>query len=365
MTNVALAQQQIEAASGEKYALSATDKTRGENQLVRFTVEYYRKNPTNAAGVDVLVRDNKIVEIRDRASAVYLEKKPDPGALKPEKNDDVLSANGAARKWVIANLKVGDAIKIGTVNVARAANGEVLPDKSAPCFPGAYYRKAASSFDVWTGIVGTIKLPKPQIDEARLDATDKQPLDNFSIYLGGRAGSQEIDAGLTWEYAIDAQGNKSAQRTTFRPFWRNEKWNSNLQPEYNFNPGDVVTLAVLVAAPGKLRLVVADARNPQRVFQTEFDAKGFQPRVPRQFKRVNAIDQRRNEGKPVQATSAKVTGAEWIETYLLRGEGTGAQRVDLIAARFTDMRCPDAKHASVMTTDNARGAEKIDIYGKP
>ncbi len=35
---------------------------------------------------------------------------------------------------------------------------EVAPAKDVPCFPGAYYRKAVSSLDVWTGIGGIVKL---------------------------------------------------------------------------------------------------------------------------------------------------------------------------------------------------------------
>lgn len=366
----------IEAANGATFALSGTNKTRNADQLIRYTPDYYRKNAPSAAGVDVYVADGKIVEIRDRAKVVYLDKKSDPGAIKTNGEGYVLSGNGAARKWIVENLKTGEAIKSivasGSSTAAATTNAEVPPAKSAPCFSGAYYRKVASSFDVWTGIVGTVKLPMPQVDEDRLHATDKQPLDNFSIYLGGRAGEQEIDAGLNWEFTVDEKGERSQRRNAFRPFWRNEKWNAApAQKEFYWQPGDTVTIGVLVAAPGRLRLIVADAvpvaGRAQRVFQTEFDAKGFAPRVPRQFKRVNAIDQRGNEGKPVQATRAQVPDAVWSETFLLRGEGANAQRLSLTPARTTDMRCPDADKINVTATDTerARGGETISIYGTP
>jgi hypothetical protein len=35
---------------------------------------------------------------------------------------------------------------------------EIPPDVFIPCFPGAYYRKAVSSFDEWTGISGIVIL---------------------------------------------------------------------------------------------------------------------------------------------------------------------------------------------------------------
>lgn len=246
---------------------------------------------------------------------------------------------------------------------------EVAPAKETPCFPGAYYRKAVSSSDVWTGIGGVVKLGTPSVDMQRLDAADNQPLDNFSVYMGGRAGAQEIDAGLTWAFTQDEQGNTSKTRNAWHPFWRNEKWyEAPKEKRYYWQPGDVIAMAVMVAAPGKLRLVVTDAQeNPQRVFTTVFDAKSFAPRVPRQFKRVNAIDQRHNEGKPVQPTRAQVIGAIWQETFLLRGEGTNAQRLPLMPARFTDIRCPAATNVRVTATEQerARGGEAIDIYGTP
>lgn len=259
----------VEATNGERYALSATDKPRTADQLVRYTPDYYRKNAPNAAGVDVYVVGDKIVEVRDRAQAVYLDRKSDPGAIEAKSGGYVLSGNGAARKWLIANLKVGDTVKIAggtaTSNAAANAGKEVPPGAASPCFPGAYYRKAASSFDAWTGIFGMVKLPEPRVDESRLAADTKQPLDNFSVYMGGRAGEQEIDAGLNWEFTLDESGKRSARRNAFRPFWRNERWNAApAQKDFYWYPGDVVQMGVIVAGPGRLRLIVADATaNPK------------------------------------------------------------------------------------------------------
>ncbi|HEX8264639.1 MAG TPA: hypothetical protein VF596_04390 [Pyrinomonadaceae bacterium] len=357
---------QVTAANGQTYAVAGKDRQRSNEEIVVYTAEFYEKKPTNQSGIDVLIVDNKIVAIQDRAGAVYLQNKPDPGAIKTDKKGIVLSAHGAARRWVVANLKIGDDVTIGDAPkpILNAA-GEVAPTASIPCFPGAYYRKAVSSFDVWTGIVGIVKLGTPKVDEARLNATTKQPLDNFSVYMGGRAGTQEIDAGLAWEFTLDENGKKSERRNAFRPFWRNETWNSApAEKQFYYYPGETVQMAVIVAGPGKLRLVIADAAQ-KKVFQTEFDAKSFQPNVPRQFKRVNAIDQFSNEGKPAQTTKAQVTGAEWLQTLLLRGAGSEAKQLPLDKTRFTDMRCPNEANIVVTATDAAKGAEKIDIFGTP
>ena len=97
------------APDGASYAVGGKDAVRRDDQLVIYSPEKYRKDPPNASGVDVYVVGGKVVEIRDRAKAVYLEGKSDPGPIAVGKDGFVLSAHGAARRWVIAHLKVGDA----------------------------------------------------------------------------------------------------------------------------------------------------------------------------------------------------------------------------------------------------------------
>ncbi|MCY7347621.1 MAG: hypothetical protein LH614_15565, partial [Pyrinomonadaceae bacterium] len=193
----------------------------------------------------------------------------------------------------------------------------------------------------------------------------KQPLDNFSVYMGGNAGGKsEVDAGLSWEFTLDENGKKSARRNAFRPFWRTKTWNSApAQKEFYFYPGETVQMAVIAAAPNKLRLIISDGKT--KTFQTDFDAEGFTAGVPRQFKRVNAIDQVANEGKPAQKTTAQIVGAEWLSTILLRGAGADAKQMPMTAEKFTDMRCPNVENIVVNETDKAKGGEKINIFGTP
>jgi hypothetical protein len=356
---------QVTAPNNQTFAVAGKDRRVNADELIQYTLDFYKKNSTNQSGVDLLIVDDRVALVQDRAGAVYLEKKPDPGAIKTDGKGYVLSGNGAARKWILANLKVGDAVKIGEAVVVKNSSGEVAPAASIPCFAGAYYRKAVSSFDVWTGIAGLVKLGTPKIDENRLNEKDKQPLDNFSVYMGGNAGGKtEVDAGLTWEFTLDENGKRSARRNAFRPFWRTKTWNSAPdEKQFYFYPGETVQMAVIVAGPNKLRLIVSDGKA--KTFQTDFDAEGFAPNIARQFKRVNAIDQRYNEGKPVQPTRAEIVGAEWLQTALLRGEGAGAKQIPMDKTRFTDMRCANESHIVVNTLDSAKGAEKIDIFGTP
>ncbi|HEY8562517.1 MAG TPA: hypothetical protein VIL74_19215 [Pyrinomonadaceae bacterium] len=357
--------QQLIAANGQTYKIAGADRPRGDQEIVYYTLDYYKKNPTFKNGVDVYVAGGKVSVIQDRAGAVYIEKKADPGTVAVGKDGFVLSAAGEARKWILANLKIGDAVRVEEVKEVRNAAGEIAPAASLPCFPGAYYRKVVSSFDVWTGIVGVVKLGAPQTDAGRIDPANNQPLDNFSVYMGGRAGEQEIDAGLTWAFTKDEQGNLSKTRNAWRPFWRNATWsNAPNEKQYTWYPGETVQMAVIIAGPGKLRLVVADASaQPKKAFQVEFDAKEFAPNVARQFKRVNAIDQFKNEGKPAAPTKANVTGAEWLQTLLLRGAGADAKQLPMDQTRLTDMRCGNDGRIVVTATDGAKGAEKIDIFG--
>jgi hypothetical protein len=242
------------------------------------------------------------------------------------------------------------------------ADKEVAPATSIPCFPGAYYRKAVTSFDNWSGITGVVILGQPKVDENRLDAQTRQPLDNFSVYMGGNSGGQEVDAGLTWEFSTDALGHRSERRNAWRPFWRAGYWKSAPDSaKYTWHPGDKIRLTIMMAGTKKLRMTIEDMNHPEKRFETNFDASGFTYDAAKQFKRVNAIDQVHNEGKPVQPTKAHVTGAEWLYTTLYRG--IKKQELPMTKARFTDMCCSDASHIIVKETNGAKGAEKIDIYG--
>lgn len=249
-------------------------------------------------------------------------------------------------------------------NTFTPEKNEILPPATLPCFAGAWYRKAVSSFDVWTGISGTVILGEPTVDEARLDEKTKQPLDNFSVYMGGNAGSKyEVDAGLTWAFTQNPEGKLSERRNAWRPFWRTKVWeNAPFSEAYTWHPGDTIHMEVRMTGPKRLRLVITDAGiHPTKSFSVDFDADGFSADVKRQFKRVNAIDQFHNEGKAVKPTEAKVINAQWLSTNLLRGK----KELSMNYHRFTDMRCSDAFHIVVTPVNVMTGAEKIDIYGRP
>lgn len=249
---------------------------------------------------------------------------------------------------------------------------EVKPDKSKPCFNGAYYRKVVSSKDVWLGIGGKVTLPTITFDPLRTNpAKPGQYLDNPSVYIGGSMGGQETDIGLTWEVIRDASGNVSADRRAFRPFMRRTSHsggqtavyeNALAVADFYWYPGEEVTLSVQVIVAGKIKFIVEGAGKR---FEKDFDADGYRPGAVGEFKRVNAIDQVANEGKPVQATKTKVENATWSETYLFRNNNNLIEKVPLHGGRLTDMRCPSLSNflITASTDDLKKGKELINING--
>lgn len=251
--------------------------------------------------------------------------------------------------------------------------GEVKPAVAKNCFAGAYYRKLVSSVDVWGGISGRVVLPTIIFDPARINlAKPMQYLDNPSVYMGGNMGGQETDIGLTWEVIRDESGAITLDRRAFRPFLRRTAHHSSGQAalyenapaeaRYYWYPGEEVSMSVKIISNGVLRLTIEGAGKK---FERDFECDGYNFTTKGEFKRVNAIDQVANEGKPVQATRTTTTGAEWKNTNLYRIVNGALLEIPFHDGRYTDMRCPMANNFSIFSSDEDRskGAEKIAIYG--
>ena len=246
--------------------------------------------------------------------------------------------------------------------------GEVLPPTSTSCFAGAYYRKAVSSKDYWLGIGGTVVLPTLTYDLTRENPNKLGTyLDNASIYLGGTSDDQETDIGMTWEVIREADGSVSKERKAFRPFMRRTSHksgqaaiyqNAPATSNYYWYPGETISISIQVIEPKKLKFIVEGAGKK---YEEIFEADGYQNGIMANYKRVNAIDQVSNEGKPVQTTTAKVTGAKWIDVYLYRSVNSQLVKAPMHSKRFTDMQCP-AKSYFVLSSSGETG-ENIDIFG--
>ncbi len=247
---------------------------------------------------------------------------------------------------------------------------EIAPSATSPCFRGAYYRKAVSSVDNWLGIEGIVILPTLICDLNRANLLKPGTyLDNASIYLGGNSDGQETDIGMIWEVIKDEAGNVSKERLAYRPFLRRASHksgqtaiykNAPAESKYYWFPGDTLTMGIVLTEDAKLKFSVSGSGKK---YEEIFDVAGYQFTTKAQYKRVNAIDQVSNEGKPVQPTAAKVLGAKWLNVFLYRYYKSDALKVPMHIKRYTDMRCPELNHFDITTlTDNTSG-ETIDIYG--
>jgi len=253
---------------------------------------------------------------------------------------------------------------------------EIAPPASLECYPGAIYRKAASSHDKWTGVEVVVVVPTLTTDPARVRARDGRPLDNASIYVGGRIGPDgidegvEVDAGVSWEVVRELDGSVSKIPKAFRPFWRNKEWKTGpAKPEYYYYPGDTLRIICLTSAADKLKLKIEllaragskpllEGETPISTFEVEFDAPGMGPGVVQQFKRVCAIDQFGREGGETDPTAARLDNVIYKEAWLYRGE----QRLPMNSKRFTDMRCPDPRRVEVQRDDDGMG-ETVSLKG--
>ncbi|MEW6126617.1 MAG: phosphodiester glycosidase family protein [Acidobacteriota bacterium] len=90
-----------------KHQLNGINRQRGANELMLFTPEFHRTTLTTPEGVEIIVRRNRIAQIKDRQGSSII---PADGY--------VLSASGAARDWALRNLRVGERLRIRTELVA-------------------------------------------------------------------------------------------------------------------------------------------------------------------------------------------------------------------------------------------------------
>ncbi len=265
----------------------------------------------------------------------------------------------------------------GNVNASTSSkwtylDNEIKPEFSYTCFQGAYYRKTVSSRDHWIGIKGEVTLPTIKFDESRKNsAKPGQYLDNPSVYMGGHMDGQETDIGLTWEVIKHEDGSVSKERLAFRPFFRRTDHKSGqkdvwiyapAKKEFYWYPGEKVEMSVEVVKDGLVKISVKGAGKH---FEETYECAGYTLNGIGDFKRVNAIDQVRNEGKPAQPTQTKVSDAKWSYTTLIRMQNGKRLEVPMHAGRFTNMRCPDVKFFEVnQSSKEAKvGAEEITISG--
>ena len=268
--------------------------------------------------------------------------------------------------------------------------GELPADAFHPCFQGAWYYKVVSSCDMWLGMEGICTLPLFLPDESRKEIR-KEPLlpsqevvrylDTPSVYVGG-SSDYETDIVFGWFHGM-IDGQMTPKKITFRPFWRTiyqesgKEMNVYLgtkleQTQYYFFPGDKVKIQLLCEHDNELTFIAtlleetsipeyrdyrAMCLHSQELKVSHIKAPGNGIR-PSRYKRVNAIDQYHNEGKPTQITRAKAMYASWEEVYLYRNFSDKLIKVPFYPRRYTTMQCPTSLGFQV---EHAENIEHIQI----
>lgn len=246
---------------------------------------------------------------------------------------------------------------------------EILPSGKHPCFQGAWYYKAVSARDHWLGIEAIVTLPEWIPDENRTEQVEiegilhSRHLDTPSVYAGG-SSDFETDIGFGFFHG-KFNGVITPGKITFRPFWRTIWLEDGVQKnvysgvkidetEHYFYPGDTVFLQLICLEENHLTLRLKLIKETKLLPYSELRKIGNQPeelivehiKAPgngirsSEYKRVNAIDQYHNEGKPTQDTLAKVVLGSWDDVFLFKEIDGELLKVPFTKERYTKMTCP-------------------------
>ncbi len=300
---------------------------------------------------------------------------------------------GAAAASVGGAPGVGGAVASGGAATGGDAGegGGGYPASEVDCHPrevssahGAYFRKVSSGASAELQTIHAVGvLPRVVIDTARWFSTQDPalfhqngPLDRPSLYLGGRGGGTEVDAGLTWDRVYHTDGRPTwtddlesgsdggdlsrrfvetangdvesvlgAHRPegltgliedfAFRPYWRAAGVWANppvgsAQNVY-FYPEQGFRMQVRTAGPDQLELTINDDEGLGKHFSTTFAAPGWNRGGAQSFKRVHAIDQftvidgarigLESADLDVLPTATRVEMARWTEVRVLGAQG--------------------------------------------
>ena len=103
-TGTAVAAGEVAQANGSTYPIAGTNIARGADELVVYTrVGRQTASPANRWGAEASVLNSVVQAITDRQTTRQ------PGTAIPV-GGSVLSGNGAARLWILANLRVGQPV---------------------------------------------------------------------------------------------------------------------------------------------------------------------------------------------------------------------------------------------------------------
>jgi exopolysaccharide biosynthesis protein len=92
---------EVIAGLKSKHAINGLNRPRAENELVVFTPEFHRTTLTEPNGLEIVVRGNRIFELRDLQ-----------GSSTIPANGFVISTSGSTRDWALKNLRRGAQVRL-------------------------------------------------------------------------------------------------------------------------------------------------------------------------------------------------------------------------------------------------------------
>ena len=285
------------------------------------------------------------------------------------------SLNGLSqeKEFIITVERDENYLPVNQYYLAKVYTGEIENERAPGTlkqFDGAVYRKVLSSRDYWLGIETVVTLPEIFLDPKRTgvspyDATATRYLDNPSVYLGGNSSS-ESDVGLFWSIgsSFDRKRVDYSKSIAFRPFWRWIDGSNNFMNgawtdvEHYYYPGDKVRISLVVVKDNFLQMRIdlleettiekyAETRRNYNLpldYSKTFISSAFKSNgvgyARTEFKRVCALDQVNNEGKPAQKTNSISQNTIWHEVYLYRMINGEVYKVPMTESRFTYCNAP-------------------------
>lgn len=115
------------------YPVAGINRGREADEMLLFTPEFHRTTLTTTGGIEVIVQNGLVTSLHDSIGSSII---PNDGV--------VLSSSGAAREWVLANVRVGMKVNI-TMNVEPLANGSANNFRLADDIVGGVSQLIANS----------------------------------------------------------------------------------------------------------------------------------------------------------------------------------------------------------------------------
>ena len=351
--------------------------------------ESFEDEETSSISEESVIESEAEVSEKSEESTESSEEASESSQETEESSEAAEESSEIPEEKEVTDMKYAYEAPVFTGKIENEAKPEKVSD-----FIGAIYHKVVSSKDDWLGIEATVTLPEFYGDESRVCdgkyGVKTRFMDNPSVYLGSE-GKYITDCGLTLSPVRDPK-NLSAiypdGHKAYRPFWRYQPGNNYANSSVTdytsyYYPGDVVRMSLYCPRENYLQLrieLIKETEIPEYAefrkaykLGNDYNRVFLSPEFPSEsigsgkaiFRRVNAIDQVNNEGKPTAKTNAKSLNTVWQEVYLYRNIGGKIYKIPMTPERCSVIDSPTGwKDAFVYSSGGFKkesGGENITL----